>query len=134
MRLDREGQEVARRAARGRGRRLWMVLAIGLLAVLSCTNNDPPETDNEPTAPTTLRVENSAFLDMTIYVLRSSQRTRLGVATGLSVTKFTIPKSLIFGATSLAFYASPIGGHRTPVSQEISVSPGDEVQLMIPPE
>ncbi len=87
----------------------------------------------EPVPPTRLRVENQAFLDMTIYVYRSSQRVRLGVATGNSVTRLTIPSSLIFGATALRFQADPIGGNRTPLTQEITVAPGDEVVLTIPP-
>jgi hypothetical protein len=80
-----------------------------------------------------LRVENQAFLDMTIYVYRSSQRIRLGTATGNSVTRLTIPANLIFGATPLRFQADPIGGSRAPISSEITVAPGDEVVLTIPP-
>ena len=46
---------------------------------------------------------------------------------------FVIPSNLIFGSTPLRFMADPIGRSRTPVSQEITVSPGDEVLLTIPP-
>ena len=133
MRIDRWRKGDVLRALRGLSGRVCLAVLLGLIAVAGCSRNDPPETDAAPVPETTLRVENQAFLDMTIYAVRSSQRVRLGIATGLSVTKFTIPKSLIFGSTPLAFYADPIGGRRTPVSQEVMVSPGDEVQLMIPP-
>jgi hypothetical protein len=70
---------------------------------------------------------------MNIYVYRSSQRVRLGTATGNSVTRLTIPANLLFGATPLRFQADPIGGSRSPISSEITVAPGDEVVLTIPP-
>lgn len=104
-----------------------------LTLVSGCTRNAEPDTGAEPVPPTRLRVENRAFLDMTIYVVRSSQRIRLGQATGNTVTTFTIPANLIFGTTPLRFQADPIGGSRAPVSEEISVSAGDEVVLLIPP-
>lgn len=107
--------------------------AIGLAMALGCRPSSDPDTAAEPVPPTRLRVENQAFLDMTVYVYRSSQRIRLGNATGNATTRFTIPSNLIFGSTPLRFQADPIGGKRTPVSQEISVSPGDEVMLTIPP-
>jgi hypothetical protein len=70
---------------------------------------------------------------MTIYVYRSSQRVRLGIANGNSTTRFVIPSNLIFGSTPLRFQGDPIGRNRQPISQEITVSPGDEVILTIPP-
>jgi hypothetical protein len=82
---------------------------------------------------TTLRVENQSFLDMTIYLLAGSQRIRLGQAGGNSTTKMRIPSQYVFGATSLRFLADPIGSNRTPVSESITVSPGDEIGLVIPP-
>jgi hypothetical protein len=84
-------------------------------------------------APTTLVVDNQGFVDMNIYVLRNSQRLRIGTATGNQKTTLTIPPSLLTGITTLRFIADPIGGTRPSVSQEISVVPGDTVGLMIPP-
>jgi hypothetical protein len=95
--------------------------------------NTQEEMAAEPVEPTVVRVENRAYLDMTIYVYRSSQRMRLGTVTGNSSTKFVIPHSLMFGATPLRFQADPIGANRQPISEEINVSPGDEVVLVIPP-
>ncbi len=81
-----------------------------------------------------LRVDNQSFADMTIYALRGSQKVRLGLATGLKVSLLTIPSSVIFGVTPLKFLADPIGSTRMPVSDEISVTPGDVVTLTIPPQ
>lgn len=82
---------------------------------------------------TTLRVDNQAVLDMTIYVLRGSERRRMGFAGALRVTLLPIPPGVVFGATPLRFIADPIGSTHAPVSEEITVSPGDEITLQIPP-
>lgn len=95
--------------------------------------NTQQEQAAEPAEPTYVRVENRAWLDMNVYVYRSSQRLRLGTTNGNSTARYVIPKSLLFGPTPLRFQADPIGGNRQPISQEISVSPGDEVVLVIPP-
>ena len=85
------------------------------------------------TGPTVVQVDNQGFLDMTVYAARSSQRIRLGIATGNGKTNFTIPSVLVSGLTPLRFIADPIGGSRASVSQEITVAPGDTVVLTIPP-
>lgn len=104
-----------------------------LLALAACTGNAKRPAGPEE-ARTTVRVQNRNWLDMNIYVLRSGgQRIRLGTVTGSSTRTFTIPRSLIFGATSLRFLADPIGSSLTPISQEITVYPGDEVGLILPP-
>jgi hypothetical protein len=109
-------------------------MLMGSLALgAACFGNKKEEEAAEPVPATMLKVENQAFLDMTIYVYRSSQRVRLGIANGNSTSRFVIPSNLIFGSTPLRFQADPIGRNRQPISQEITVSPGDEVVLTIPP-
>jgi len=80
-----------------------------------------------------LQVENQGFTDMVIYAVSSGQRIRLGLATGNSTKTFTIPRYLAGGVGPIRFLADPIGGNRTPVSEEMSVQPGDLVTLTIPP-
>jgi hypothetical protein len=80
-----------------------------------------------------VRVENQGFSDMVIYAVTGAQRVRLGLATGNSTQSFTIPNYLIRGAGPIRFLADPVGGDRTPVSEEITVQPGDIVSLTIPP-
>ena len=114
-----------------RTRRTFVVAMLGL-ALAACGGSKSNSAPN-PQPRTTIRVENQGFADMTIYAIRSGQRVRLGIATGNQTTVFTIPSNLIFGATPLRFLADPIGGSGTPVSDEITVQPGDEVRLVIPP-
>jgi hypothetical protein len=80
-----------------------------------------------------LQVENRGFADMVIYAVSGGQRVRLGIAGGNSTNSFTIPRSLMKGAGPLRFLADPIGGRRTPVSEDMVVQPGDVVTLTIPP-
>jgi hypothetical protein len=68
---------------------------------------------------------------MTIYIVNQTQRVRLGMAPGLNTTTFRIPRDLVTGG-SVRFLADPVGSARVPVSEEISVFPGDEIVLVIP--
>lgn len=82
---------------------------------------------------TTVRVQNQAFLDMNVYIYRGGARVRLGTATGNATTVLTVPAGFVQPGTLVRFMADPIGGTRAPVSEEMNVSPGDEVGLLIPP-
>jgi hypothetical protein len=115
-----------------------LALGVALLALPACAGGRPAGENAAADAPTpqrrtTVLVDNRGFLDMTIYVVRGGQRIRLGTANGHSRTRFTIPAHLIFGTTTLQFLADPIGGNRSPVSNEIGVSEGEEVELVINP-
>jgi hypothetical protein len=107
---------------------LALMLASGVAA---CGGARRPPGAAQPV--TTVRVDNQSYLDMVIYLLAGSQRIRLGTAGGSSTTTLRIPPQYVFGLTSLQFLADPIGSGRTPVSDTITVSPGDEVRLVIPP-
>ena len=133
MWTGRKGRGATARAHDARRALAVMMMVAGLALAGACAVRTDPDAIVEPVPPTRLRVENQAFLDMTIYVYRSSQRIRLGTATGNSVTRLTIPANLIFGATPLRFQADPIGSSRASISSEITVTPGDEVVLTIPP-
>ena len=112
-------------------RRFFLIAMLGLSSI-AC-GGSKSKSAPIPQPRTTVRVENQGFSDMTIYAIRSGQRVRLGNAPGNTTTTFTIPANLIFGATPLRFLADPIGSNRTPVSDEITVQPGDQVRLVLPP-
>jgi hypothetical protein len=105
---------------------------ITLLLAAAC-GRSPSRSEPSPNTPAVLRVENQHFTDMVIYAVSGGSRVRLGIATGNSTKSFTIPNYLIRGARQLQFVADPIGGNRTPVSQEMTVRPGDIISLTIPP-
>ena len=112
---------------------LASVAAVAGASIVACRSGKPAEAP-APTEPTTVRVENQGFADMVIYVVQpNGQRYRLGEVTGSSTKVLQIPSNFIFGATPLRFLADPIGGRRTPVSESVTVLPGDQVVLTIPP-
>jgi hypothetical protein len=110
------------------------ILSILMLgAVLSGCGGRSQTAKTSPDDPAVLSVENRGFSDMVIYAVSGSQRIRLGLATGNSTKSFTLPRTLVLTAGPLRFLADPIGGTRTPISEEMVVQPGDVVTLTIPP-
>jgi hypothetical protein len=107
--------------------------ALLLFCVAACAALSRGSNASDQSQPAVLEVDNRSFLDMDVFAARSAQRVRLGTANGNSKTYFNIPTFLVSGVTSLRFIADPIGGNRASVSQEITVSPGDTVVLVIPP-
>ena len=105
-----------------------------LTALLACHRAGTPGSASPASTAqaTVVKVDNRGFLNMTIYVLDHTQRVRLGTANGNQVTPLTIPSYLVLGPVSLRFLCDPIGSERIPVSEEITVVPGDEVLLIIP--
>jgi hypothetical protein len=109
-------------------------LGAGLLALCVSTacygkgKNAP-----EPVERTTIKVVNQGFLDRNVYVMRGAERIRLGTVSGNSSQVLTIPASIVQTTQSLRFVADPIGGRTPAATEEITVTPGDQVVLTIPP-
>ena len=87
----------------------------------------------EPQAKTTLKVQNQNFLDMDVFVWRNGQRIRLGMVAGLSTQLFTLQDDIVRTSPQLRFELHPIGGRGNARTETISVQPGDQVELTIPP-
>jgi hypothetical protein len=108
-----------------------LLLAV-VLASLGCRTGHA-RSDEEGPLRTTIEVQNEDFNDMTVYVLVNGSRTRLGIAPGNKSTVLTIPEYLLNGVPVMRFVADPIGGNRTPVSEEVNVNPGDQLEMIIRP-
>ena len=114
------------------------LLAVTLIASLAsagaCSRNRTTETA-APAVATLVNVRNNRFYDMDIFVLRSGggTPTRLGLVTGNSSGRFTIPAYLVGAGTTLRFYADPVGPSGVRMSEDLNVQPGDVVQLDITP-
>ena len=84
---------------------------------------------------TTVRVENQSWSEMVVYAVRGgSQRIRLGSVPGVTTRVLRLPENMVWSATPLQFIADPIGSSRAPITNEITVHPGDQVTLYIPPQ
>ena len=103
-----------------------------LVTLASCVRSTAMSGSSEKTV---LRVENQGFDDMNIFVLpEASTRMRLGTAIGKSTQNFTLPQNIVpRGIRTLRFIAAPIATQRGDISDEITVTPGDTVVLIIPP-
>lgn len=111
------------------GRRAFALALFATLAACYGKGKNAPD----PVARTTVRVVNQGFLDRNIFVMRGSERVRLGMVSGNSTSVLTIPPMIVQTLTSIRFIADPIGGNRPPATEEINVTPGDQVVLTIPP-
>jgi len=120
-----------------RSRALVALLALFLLPACAAPRAsgggawEPGQSTQEPRA--TIRVENRSWNEVTVYAIRSTQRVRLGNVSGVSTRTFTIPQGMVGLGATLRFQADPLGSDRAPISQEIHVSPGDQVQMYVPP-
>jgi hypothetical protein len=113
--------------------RLVHRLAAGTLVFVAVACSGGKRTARAPEPATYVEVQNQSWLDQNLYVLRSSQRIRLGTVSASSTQRFRIPSGIVFGATPLRFLADPIGRTATATSMEITVSAGETVTLTIPP-
>lgn len=115
-------------------RNAWLVAAgIALSLSAGCAHRSPlVAPGQERPEATYVEVDNQGFSDMNIYAISGGQKVRLGTAIGSRKTRFRLPGYLVTTLTPLRFLADPIGGSRLPVSEEITVSPGDVVGLIIP--
>lgn len=113
-----------------RGR--WYAVVLALL-LAGCSTHHVPQEDRR-LMRTTLTVENQDFYDMTVYAVVNGQRNRLGIAPGNHTTELTVPSYLLNGVAQLRFVCDPIGGGRTPVTEEITVNPGDDLMMIITPD
>ncbi|NIR47325.1 hypothetical protein GWO43_02470 [candidate division KSB1 bacterium] len=102
-----------------------------LLAIIWSCSSATRQAQDESEPKTTIRVDNRNTLDMTIYALRNSHRVRLGIVSSLSTKVLTIPDHLVRGTLSLRFLADPVGSARTPISEQLTVIPGDQVEMII---
>jgi hypothetical protein len=113
-----------------------VLAAVALTAGCATKRSSPFERSgsDRPAGPTVLVVDNLASQDMTIYVHpEGGIRERIGLASGLRKTRFTMPARIITTTRSITIEADPIGSSQSAFSNEIVVQPGDTVGIQIPP-
>jgi hypothetical protein len=81
----------------------------------------------------TVTVENQRLTDVTVYVLNSGQRIRLGRVGAHRSERFGIPAGIVSAAKEVEFLAESLSGRTQAVSQRIWVQPGDNVRLFVSP-
>ena len=105
--------------------RVALLLALG---TAGCAGRQKPSF-GKPVQPAVVHVANNGFADVTVYVLQSGMRWRLGTVTGLSRQRFPLRLSNDVGDVYLL--ADPIGGSRSYLSPAVRVAPGAAVDLRL---
>jgi hypothetical protein len=90
-----------------------------------------PEPAPEVRVPVTLRVTNSNWSDVRIYLVRGAMWVRLGIVTTNSTVEFSIPVDLVTQAGNVTLVANPVAGSGSWTTPLPSVTPGDEFELVV---
>jgi hypothetical protein len=110
---------------------LFAVLFIAALGTAACVGKGR----NAPTPQETasVRVINRAFIDVDVFVLNGTLRTRLGTVTGGGSGTFRLPVTVVGSGRDLRFLVDPIGSDRQAVTfNSMYVRPGQRVTLTVP--
>jgi hypothetical protein len=108
-----------------------LVPMLALATLAGCARNTE-SAPRPPQEPSYVLVTNQSWLDMNVYVLRGTQRVRLGNVHSGSSARFRIPTGMVFGVTPLRFQVQAGSSRGVLTSFEIMVAPGEEVGLNIP--
>jgi len=103
------------------------------LATVGCARHQSaaPSAPVEPRSPVALRVTNSNWSDVRIYVVRGALRVRLGTVTTNSTVDFTIPADFLSGAGNVTLLATPVAGSGSWSTPLPATSTGDEFELVV---
>ena len=116
---------------RGRAAEVVRVLALAAL-LLGCAAR-PEDADAEPqlsdaNAEVALEVENHAWADIVIYLVRGTATDRLGMVGALGTQTFVFPYRMLGVGTDVRLRAYPIGGPRAFTSENVLVQPGQWIK------
>jgi len=105
------------------------------LASTGCARHKPdaasPPPPAEPRLPVALRVTNSNWSDVRIYVVRGTMWMRLGTVTTNSTVDFQIPADFLSGAGGASIVADPVAGRAHWSTPLPAISEGDEFEVVI---
>lgn len=83
-----------------------------------------------PPEPVEVTVNNSNYLDVDVFAVRGTSRSRIGSVTGLSSATFLLPVHYAADG-NLQLLVDPIGSNATYLTDKIAVNPGQHVELTV---
>jgi len=83
-----------------------------------------------PLEPVEVIVNNSNYLDVDVFAVRGSSRSRVGSVTGLSTATLHVPAQLVPDG-HLQLLVDPVGSDATYLTDRIAVSQGQVVELTV---
>jgi hypothetical protein len=105
-------------------------IVIQVLLALGCASAE--ERRAARTGPVSVEVTNHNFLDANVYAVAGGQAVRLGTVTTNSTQTFEVPPAIPL-THDLRFLVDPIGSSGAFLSDEIVVTGGETVELVIQP-
>ena len=120
-----------------------LAVACGVLAPLTttgCARHRPvattPSTDSTSAPspapePVTLRVTNSNWSDVRIYLTRGAMWMRLGLVTTNNTVEFIVPVEFVTSPGTVTLVADPVAGRRSWTTTLPAITPGDEFELVV---
>jgi hypothetical protein len=114
--------------------RSWTYSALAALAGLvieagACATNHGSGAA-QPPERVLLTVKNTNWMDMDVFAVRGGTRARVGSVTGLTTATLRVPLNFAPDGV-LQFMVDPIGSDGAYVTEKITVSPGQRVELTI---
>jgi hypothetical protein len=109
---------------------LLLPLLVLLLAGCASRHGTTETTAATPNTPVDLEVENHNWSDVVIYLVRGTQRQRLGMVNALSSTVFTFPYRRLGSSGDARLSAHAIGGGGY-TSESVLVQPGQTLKWTI---
>ena|SRR5215831_20635735 len=104
-------------------------LASLMIDAAACASHHPSAAVPPP-EPVELTVDNTNYLDVDVFAVRGSSRSRIGTVTGLSSATFVVPATFALDG-HLQLLVDPIGSNATYMTDKISVGPGQHVELTV---
>jgi hypothetical protein len=83
-----------------------------------------------PPEPMIVIVNNTNYLDVDVFAVRGTSRSRVGSVTGLSSATFSVPAHYASDG-NLQLLVDPIGSNATYLTDKIAVSPGQQLELTV---
>ena len=125
--------------------RILLGLAVAAMAACASSTQGTQNTGDPADGPApeageagTLRVVNRSSTDMDVYVVRSGQQVRVGLAPGGETTNFALTRALMTGGGQVHFEAIPTRsapGVRTGIRTDPAVvRAGQIITLDVPPQ
>ena len=108
-----------------------LLVAVAAL-VSACAPAARQEVGDGPVrSPAMLAVQNNNWQEVAVYLVRGTQRTRLGTVPSMRQGEFRIPDAYVVGVSEVTVQADPIGARDSYVSPPIQVFPGARVALKV---
>jgi hypothetical protein len=107
-----------------------LIAGVGLCTTSGCGlfSRHGEEKVASQNADTVVEVESHHWNDVVVYLMNGNQSERLGTATGVSTTRFTVPYRHIATGGRIRLRAHPIGGQASFTSEDVLIQPGQSVK------